>query len=80
MSEVLKELASVFRVECANSGGPMQASLQRMADMLDAKAAELAKPVDAKVFVQGYALTTDEPRVDGDTAIVSISDELEIED
>lgn len=78
MREVLKELASVFRAECANSGGPVQASLSRMADMLDAKAAEPLP--DAKAFIQGYVSPAEEQRADADVAIVSISDDLEIED
>jgi hypothetical protein len=41
-SEDLKELASVFRAESANVGGPVQASLQRIATMLDEKAAACA--------------------------------------
>lgn len=82
MREVLKELASVFRAECANSGGPVQASLARMADMLDAKAATYSTWSEpGKVPPPGtlYAVG-DEPRADADVAIVSISDDLEIED
>jgi hypothetical protein len=53
-SEDLKELASVFRAESANVGGPVQASLQRIATMLDEKAAACVSPQNAKVFIQSY--------------------------
>lgn len=68
-----EELANVFRVEACNVGGPMQGALLRIADAL----VGLAKPETPSVLAR-------EPEPadlkDVDTAIVSVSDELEIED
>lgn len=63
-SEDLKELASVFRAECANVGGPVQGSLQRIAAMMDEKAAKLEPKSDTPLtttFLQGGVFKTFEP-------------------
>jgi hypothetical protein len=74
-SEDLKELASVFRAESANVGGPVQASLQRIATMLDEKAAA-CEPV----VVIGYsepAVVDADLFVDADVKLPTEPDDLE---
>lgn len=70
MSDCFKSLASVFRAESANVGGPMQASLARMADRLDEMAAVPCCGVQA--FCQGDPLpqpTSVVEKDDSDTVI-----------
>jgi hypothetical protein len=82
-SEDLKELASVFRAESANVGGPVQASLQRIATMLDEKAAA-CEPRIAFYEHAGYSepggIPADvffEPKPDADVKLPTETDELE---
>jgi hypothetical protein len=82
-SEDLKELASVFRVESANVGGPVQASLQRIATALDEKATA-CEPCITFYEPAGYSEPGEipagvffEPKPDADVKLPTETDELE---
>lgn len=91
MSDLLKEVAEVLRAESSNATTSVCASLLRMADMLDAKAKELApRNGDAKVFVQSYvppvvpeknyaefSRMVSELKADADTKAATDTDDLE---
>jgi hypothetical protein len=74
-SEDLKELASVFRAESANVGGPVQASLQRIATALDEKATA-CEPVVVIGYSEPVVVDAD-LFVDADVKLPTETDDLE---
>lgn len=79
-----KELASVFRAEACNVGGPLQGSLLRMADALANEASGITTDTPFRGSTSATfstsaatAISTDPPKPESDTTAPTDDDSLE---